>query len=468
MKLSFASKFSSSPLNLFLVTIFCLILTSGCTKTFSSNVDSEQKINQLDGNFNSALADNDRFGTAITNIGDLEGDGVIDLAVGAPFDDDGGTDRGAVWILFMDDNGQVDLERKISSTDGSFAGTLANDDRFGRSVSSLGDLNNDGVADIAVGAPGDDEGGTDRGAVWILFLNSSGTVQSERKIANNLSGFGDVLNNSDQFGSAVASIGDLNNDGITDLAVGTPLNDDGGVDFGAVWILFMNNDGTVASSQKISFNEGGFAGDLFENDYFGSAIDTIGDFDGDGVTELVVGTPGDDDGGTNRGAVWILYMNNNGTVKNEIKISQTAGEFDGAIGDGAEFGSAVTNLGDYNNDGITELGVAASLSDDGGTDRGAFWVIFLEADGEVRSSSKISDLHGNFNGVLADGDQFATDLASVGDLDGDGIDDIAVTASGDSVNGAYRGALWILFMAPVEIGARVDKEADLATLFGGG
>lgn len=368
----------------------------------------------------------------------------------------------------MDDNGQVDQERKISTNQGSFAGTLANNDHFGSSVATIGDLNNDGITDLAVGAPGDDEGGTDRGALWILFLNSDGTVQSERKIANNLSGLGDVLNNNDQFGTAVTNIGDLNNDGITDLAVGTPLDDDGGVDFGALWILFMNNDGSVASSQKISFSAGGFAGDLFTNDRFGYSLDAIGDFDQDGVPELAVGTPGDDDGGTNRGAVWILYLNSIGTVKKEVKISQTSGKFDDIISIGSEFGSTVTNLGDFNNDGITELGVGARLSDDGGIHRGAFWVIFLEADAEVRSSSKISDLHGNFNGTLADGDQFGSDLVSIGDLDLDGIDDIAVTASGDSVNGSNRGAVWILFMAPVEIGARVDKDADMATLFGGG
>ncbi len=462
------SRFRSASVSILLLLLSGLVLSSGCTQTFSSEVDSSQKINEQVGNFNSLLADNDRFGSAIANIGDLEGDGVVDLAVGAPYDDAGGIDRGAIWVLFMDDNGQVDIERKISSSDGNFAGALDNDDRFGSSIDSIGDLNNDGVTDIVVGAPGDDDGGLDRGALWILFMNSNGTVQSEQKISNGLSGFGDVLDNSDLFGSAVANIGDLNNDGITDLAVGVPFDDDGGTDFGAVWILFMNNNGTVASSQKISFSDGGFAGDLFTNDRFGSSVDVISDLDGDGVPELVVGVPGDDDGGVDRGAVWILYMNSNGTVKNESKISQTAGTFDGTIGDGDEFGNAVSSLGDYNNDGVPDLGVAAKLSDDGGTDRGAFWIIFLKADGSVISSSKISDLQGNFKGTLVDNDQFATDLVSIGDLDNNGINDIVVTASGDSVNGTNRGAVWILFMSTVKLGARVDKNTDLATLFGGG
>ncbi|MGD8925410.1 MAG: integrin alpha [Thioalkalispiraceae bacterium] len=444
-----------------------LLLSGGCTRTFSSQVDSSQKINESEGNFNSLLADNDRFGSSIANIGDLNGDDIVDLAVSEPFDDDGGTDRGAVWILFMGDNGEVINESKISSTEGNFSGSLDDNDKFGGSVDVVGDLNNDGVNDIVVGAQGDDEGGTERGAIWILFLNSDGTVQSQRKIANSLSGLGDVLNDNDQFGSSLANIGDLNNDGINELAVGVPFDDDGGTDFGAVWILFLDSSGAVTFRQKISFEQGGFAGDLFTNDRFGSSITAVGDLDSDGIADLAIGVPGDDDGGTDRGAVWLLYMNSNGTVKDEVKISQTAGEFDGTLNNGDGFGNAVANLGDYNNDGVPELGVGAKLNDDGGPDRGAFWVLFLKQNGNVISSSKISDLEGNFAGTLNDGDQFASGLVSLGDLDNDGNVDIAVTASGDSVNGPQRGAVWILFMAPVKLGVRVDKDTDLAKLFAG-
>ena len=452
---------------LLVTALSCLILISGCTEVFTTSVDSEQEINQIQGNFNGLLDDNDLFGSSIANLGDLDGDGITDLVVGSSLDDDGGTDQGAVWILFMDNKGEVTTERKISSSEGSFAGSLAVDDRFGSSVENIGDLNNDGVVDLAVGAPGDDEGGLDRGAVWILFMNNNGTVLSEQKIANGLHGFPDALNDGDGFGTAIANIGDLNNDGVNDLAVGTPLHDDGGQDVGAIWILFLNTGGSVINSQMISFSNGGFAGDLFANDRFGLLLALVDDVNNDGVTDLLVGTPGDDDGGTNRGAVWLLFMNTNGTVNDELKISQTQGKFDGEIGDGAEFGSGVALLGDYNGDGISEIGVAAKFSNDGGVDRGAFWVIFPEDNGEVLSSSKISDIAGRFGGVLADSDHFATDLTGIGDLDGDGVNDIAVTASGDDGNGINRGATWILFMAPTETEIEFDDEADLGTIFGG-
>jgi len=131
--------------------------------------------------------------------------------------------------------------------------SLNEKDHFGISISQIGDLNNDGIMDIVVGAYKDDDGGLDRGAVYIIFLNDDGTVKSFQKISDTAGGFDDVLHDGDEFGRAIANIGDLNNDGIMDIAVGA--DDDGGQDRGAVYIIFLNDDGTVKSFQKISGEE---------------------------------------------------------------------------------------------------------------------------------------------------------------------------------------------------------------------
>ena len=315
-------------------------------------------------------------------------------------------------------------EQKIGDTTGDFLGLLDDDDKFGEGVTSLGDLDGDGVSDLAVGAKNDDDGGSNRGSVWVLFLNADGTVKSHQKISDTEGNFTAILDDADRFGKSVANLGDLDDDGVMDLAVGASLDDDGGFNRGAVYILFMETDGTVKAHTKISDTEGNFTGILDDGDHFGGPVAGIGDLDGDGAIDLVVGATFDDDGGTDRGAVWVLFLNGDGTVKAHRKISSTHGGFTGVLDDLDIFGNAVGFLGDLDNDGIGDIAVGASTDDDGGEIRGAIWVLFLNPDGTVKGHQKISDTEGSFTGDIDNYDHFGGSVRSAGDLNWDGLPDL--------------------------------------------
>src|SRR6185436_3117881 len=255
------------------------------------------------------------------SVGDLDGNGVADLALGVATDCV--DPRGALWVVHLASGVSVTSATRIAAESGGFTGVLADGDRFGAALAPLGDLDFDGTVELAVGAPGASLGGIGRGELWILSLNADGTVAATGEIGQSRGGFAGTLHNGDAFGSALAALGDLDVDGTTDLVVGTPMDDDGGANRGAVWILFLNPDGTVRDEQKISQTQGGFAGALANQDNFGSSVAALGDVDGDGVLDLAVGAPMRDTEVPNAGAVWTLLLNADGTVKSAASFDPT-------------------------------------------------------------------------------------------------------------------------------------------------
>ena len=93
-------------------------------------MSSFQKISDTSGAFTAAMDDDDRFGISVTGVGDLNQDGILDLAVGAYSDDDGGSGRGAVYVLFLATDGLVSSFQKISDTSGAFTAAMDDSDSF--------------------------------------------------------------------------------------------------------------------------------------------------------------------------------------------------------------------------------------------------------------------------------------------------------------------------------------------------
>ena len=200
-----------------------------------------------------SLSNGDFFGSSVTSLGDLDGDGVNDLAAGARGDNWGSTpDRGAVHVLLLNADGSVKQTVEINS--GTPNGpTLSDFDSLGSSLTSLGDLDGDGVNDLAVGAVSDDGGGFNRGAVHVLLLNRDGSVKQSVEIDSSTPN-GPTLSDYDRFGNSLTSLGDLDGDGVNDLAVGAYLDDEGSSDRGAVHVLFLSE---LPQAESVTLPMGG-------------------------------------------------------------------------------------------------------------------------------------------------------------------------------------------------------------------
>lgn len=420
-------------------------LVGSLALAFPQSIVGSAKISSRFGALPTPLANDDQLGRSVAVIGDLDGDGVVDLAAAGHADDTGGPSRGAVHVLLIAPDGTVRGGHKITSVSGDLLGPIEDGDQIGRALAAPGDLDLDGVPDLIVGANNDDDGGPDRGAICVLYLRPDGTVRSEAKVSSlsdGLSGVGDR----DQFGRAIACLGDVDGDGVVDLAVGAPYDDTAGSNAGALHVVFLRRDGTVKGSTKIGPGLGGFGGPIAVGDMFGFSAAAVGDVDGDGVPDVATGAVLDDDGGFNCGAVWVLFLRADGTVHGWRKIGPLTGGFTDPLGPRVQFGFSVASPGDIDGDGRPELLVGSPRDDDGGTSRGALWMLSLHVDGTVLAQRKISQTAGGFTGRLRDWDAFGASLAALGDFNGDGTPDVVAGVRFDDDGGLNRGALYLLYL----------------------
>ncbi|MBI2339567.1 MAG: FG-GAP repeat protein [Deltaproteobacteria bacterium] len=363
----------------------------------------------------------DYAGWAVSGAGDLNNDGYDDLLVGTYYNDAGGTDAGAAYLVL----GPVSGTQSLSAADAKLTGEAA-DDHAGWSVSNVGDINLDSYDDFSIGAMYEDSGATNAGAAYlVLGPVSSGTSSLSTADAKLTGEAAD-----DDAGWSVSGAGDLNNDGYNDLLVGTYGEDSGGSNAGAAYLVL----GPVSGSQSLSTADAKLVGEA-SDDFAGIAVGA-GDVDNDGYDDLLVGARGEDSGGTNAGAAYLVLGPVSGSVDLSTADAKLTGE---AAYDYA--GWSVSKVGDINLDSYDDFLIGALYEDSGGSNAGAAYLVL----GPVSSgTSSLSTADAKLVGE-ASGDYAGRAVAGAGDVDSDGYNDLLVGAHYNDAGGSSAGAAYLIF-----------------------
>lgn len=325
------------------------------------------------------------------------------------------------------------------------AGTIQRFDNLAAAI-GYGDFDGDGYGDIVVGIPGD---GTVGGSIRSIPGSPDGPVPAASTFISQNTLFGDDADEGEQgdrFGHAVA-VGDFNADGFDDVAVGVPYEDHSGhTDAGAVNIVYGSPAGLTAAGFG-SFTEANLPGAPGDEDWFGWAL-AVGDFDEDGYDDLAIGKPGEDilvRDATDAGAVNIVYGSPSGLTSQRSRVFNQFGRIVGVPQDGDRYGYALA-AADFDGDGDDDLAVGIPFEDiRGRRDAGKVNIIGGSPNGLAVAGNFFVSQRGAVPGIPEPGDWFGRSLVAA-DLDGDGIDDLAVGVPGEGLRGqAGTGAVNVIY-----------------------
>jgi FG-GAP repeat len=375
---------------------------------------------------------------------DFNNDGFADLAVGAPFESVGGiVAGGAVSVLYGTPTGLAGGGSQLFTQDSAgVVGVAEEGDAFGRALAT-GDFNNDGFADLAIGAPGEGVGGIVGGGAINVLYGSAGklTGVGSQLFTQDSPGVVGAAEDGDNFGVMLGA-GDFNNDGPDDVAVGASFEDVGSnIEGGAVNVLYGSAGKlTGAGSQLFTQDSPGVVGAAESGDFFGLAL-AAGDFNHDTFADLAIGAPDEDVGSLSEaGAVNALYGSAGKlTGAGSQLFTQNSPGVVGAAASGDFLGDSLA-AGDFNNDTFADLAIGVPLEEVGGArDAGAVNVLpgstgkltgagsqyFTQDSPGVVGAAEIIDLFG--------------DTLAAGDFNNDSFADLAVGAANEAV-GASQGS----------------------------
>lgn len=398
----------------------------------------------------------DDVGRSVSNVGDVNGDGIDDIVIGAPASPasaNGINDTGDSYVVFGGAGIAGSLE--LSNLDGSNGYVIRGInavDFSGKSVSGAGDVNGDGVNDLIIGAPAAEPmsepgignvTGDRNGQAYVIFggadTGSEGALELSDLNGSNgfiISG----LDAFDSFGDSVSSAGDFNDDGFDDVMIGAPQAGPNGRDqSGETYVLFgSSNIGNSGVLELTSLNgsTGFVINGIAEDDGSGSSVSSAGDINDDGVNDIIIGAKqADPDGNKNAGQSYVIFGGPSVGSGGSLELMNLDGS-NGFVVNGAQAfsfsGTSVSDVGDLNIDGIDDVIIGAPrFQQTVGRSAGASYVIFGRANVGANGLLELSSLNG-LNGFVINGvgnlKEAGRSVSAAGDVNGDGIDDAIIGA----------------------------------------
>ena len=359
-----------------------------------------------------------------TASGDVNGDGVLDLVVGAPRNGSSASNAGAVYVFY----GPTTAETvSLAEADATLLGESAGD--WAGWTVATGDLHADGTDEVIVGAPRADANGSNAGAVYVLNGSAIGNGTTSlgaagAKLAGRAPG--------DHAGWAVDVLTNVSADGTSGIVVGAPYANTTAPRAGAAFLVsapLLSGTVSLTNATATFYGTGG-------EDLTGWSVASAGDTNGDGVSDLLVGAPRNDDGGNDSGVVYLVADQRFG-----VSILDSANRTLAGAGPEDLAGYSVATS-DLNDDGIQDLVIGAPLNDSTGTDAGTAYVVrgspFEEGETSLANADRLLAGEGA-------GDRAGWSVGTVpGNLSCDGVGDVLVGAPYNDTTNQNAGAAYVV------------------------